>query len=70
MYYFILQNNLRYEIIGLSSAPDYFAIDDRTGEIRIQKDLTSDPVKMPYYMVMLVIGYCLFHLVTISSIIL
>ena len=44
-----MQDNVRYAVIGLSNAPEYFDIDSASGEIRITKDLRLDPVSLKVY---------------------
>ena len=48
---FIFQENIVYEVEGLSNAPDYFDVDAQTGQVRIISDLRDDPVRQGMYRV-------------------
>ena len=45
----MLQNDIKYSIIGTSNAPDYFRIEEKSGQIK--KDLRDDTVKMDVFRV-------------------
>lgn len=46
-----LQKNIKYKLIGLSSGPEYFKVNQNTGQVQIKKDLRTDPVKLKKYSV-------------------
>lgn len=43
-----MQNNVKYEVVGISNAPEFFRVVENTGEIRIKDELIKDKITTEY----------------------
>lgn len=49
--FYLFQGNLRYELVGIYPAQDFFAVDPSSGEVSVIRNLTTDNFETMQYTV-------------------